>query len=191
MNGSPYLLKIITRAGDPTRHYTSMKTAAEAGLAPRVWYTSIEDRISITDFVDAHPLPVSEALTRLPALLRELHALPPFDRAPFNTTCTLLIQKGPALDDWLCKFRSANILPEADSKEFFGLYGEIAAVYPDNDQQMVSSHNDLFKPDNILFDGQRVLLVGLGSCVPQRQIRRPGRSCKSGGDERRNGNNLS
>ena len=32
-------------------------------------------------------------------------------------------------------------------------------VYPYDDAEMVSSHNDLFKPDNILFDGQRVLLV--------------------------------
>ena len=27
-----------------TRHYTSMKAAAEAGVAPRVWYTNIEDQ---------------------------------------------------------------------------------------------------------------------------------------------------
>jgi hypothetical protein len=93
VRGSPYLLKIITRAEDPTRHHTSMKAAAEAGVAPRVWYTGIEDRISITDFVEAEPLPVSEAAVRLPALLRTLHALPPFGRAPFNTTCTFLLNK--------------------------------------------------------------------------------------------------
>ena len=58
VGGSPYLLKIITRAEDPTRHYTSMKAAAEAGMAPRVLYTNIEDHISITDFVEAEPLPV-------------------------------------------------------------------------------------------------------------------------------------
>ena len=84
VRGSPYLLKIITRTEDPTRHYTSMKAAAEAGLAPHVWYTNIEDRISITDFVEAEPLPVSEALVRLPALLRTLHALPPFEQSSFQ-----------------------------------------------------------------------------------------------------------
>src|SRR5580658_6954146 len=31
--GSPYLLKIINHRDDPARHYTSMKAAAEAGLA--------------------------------------------------------------------------------------------------------------------------------------------------------------
>ena len=165
VRGSPYLLKIITRTEDPTRHYTSMKAAAEAGVAPHVWYTDIENRISITDFVEAEPLPVSEALVRLPALLRTLHALPPFGRAPFNTTCTFLLNKGhgltigPAREDFLRNFQAANILPKAESEEFFARYAELAAVYPYDDSEMVSSHNDLFKPDNILFDGQRVWLV--------------------------------
>jgi aminoglycoside phosphotransferase (APT) family kinase protein len=159
VRGSPYLLKIITRTEDPTRHYTSMKAAAEAGVAPRVWYTNIEHKISVTDFVEAKPLPVSDALVRLPALLRTLHALPPFGRAPFNTTCTFLIDQGPALDGFLQKFQAANLLPKAESEEFWARYAEVAAVYPHDDLEMVSSHNDLFKPDNILFDGQRVWLV--------------------------------
>jgi hypothetical protein len=159
VRGSPFLLKISTRASDPARHFACMKAAADAGLSPRVWYTNIEDKISITDFVEAEPLPVSEALVRLPALLRTLHTLPPFARAPFNTSCTFLINKGPALDEFLQKFQAANILPQADSEEFFARYAEVAAVYPHDDVEMVSSHNDLFKPDNILFDGQRVWLV--------------------------------
>src|SRR5580658_3469877 len=165
VRGSPYLLKIITRTEDPTRHYTSMKAAAEAGVAPHVWYTDIENRISITDFVEPAPLPVSDALVRLPALLRTLHALPPFGRAPFNTTCTFLLNKGPglttgpALDGYLRKFQAANLLPQAESEEFFARYAELAAVYPYDDSEMVSSHNDLFKPDNIIFDGQRIWLV--------------------------------
>jgi aminoglycoside phosphotransferase (APT) family kinase protein len=159
VRGSPYLLKIITRKEDPTRHYTSMKAAAEAGVAPRVWYTNVEDNISITDFVRAEPLPVSEALVRLPALLRTLHSLPPFGRAPFNTSCTFLLNKGPALDGFLPQFQAANLLPKSESDEFFARYAELAAVYPYDDAEMVSSHNDMFKPDNILFDGQRVRLV--------------------------------
>lgn len=156
---SPYLLKIITRTEDPTRHYASMKAAAEAGVAPRVWYTNIEDKISITDFVETIPLPVSEALVRLPALLRTLHALPPFGRAPFNTSCTFLINKGLALDGFLRNFQAANILSKPESDEFFARYAEVAAVYPHDEVDMVSSHNDVFKPDNILFDGKRVWLV--------------------------------
>ncbi|HVN03232.1 MAG TPA: phosphotransferase [Bryobacteraceae bacterium] len=159
VRGTPYLLKIITRTEDPTRHYTSMRAATEAGVAPRVWYTGIPDRISITDFVEAMPMAVSDALVRLPALLRTLHALPPFAYAPFNTTCTFLIDQGPALDGFLQTFRSANILPKSESEEFFARHAQLAAVYPHDDADMVASHNDLFKPDNILFDGHRVWLV--------------------------------
>jgi aminoglycoside phosphotransferase (APT) family kinase protein len=165
VRGSPYLLKIITRTEDPTRHYTSMKAAADAGMAPRVWYTDIENRISITDFVEPEPLPLPDALVRLPASLRTLHALPPFDRAPFNTTCTFLLNKGeapgigPALEGFLQKFQAANMLPRAESEEFLARHAEMAAVYPHDDSEMVSSHNDLFKPDNILFDGQHIWLV--------------------------------
>jgi aminoglycoside phosphotransferase (APT) family kinase protein len=159
VRGTAYVLKIITRPDDPTRHYASMRAAAEAGVAPRVWYTNVEDKISITDFVKAAPLPMSEALVRFPALLRTLHALPAFGRAPFNTTCTFLLNKGPMLDGFLQKCRAADILSQAETEECFARYAELAAVYPYDDGEMVSSHNDVLKPDNFLFDGQRVWLV--------------------------------
>ena len=161
VRGSPFLLKIITRTDDPTRHYTCMKAAAEAGLAPHVWYTSVEDRISITDFVEAAPFSVADALVRIPAALRTLHALPPFPRVPnrINTSCMFLINKGAAVDAFIQRFQAANILPKGESEELFARYAQVAAVYPHHDPDMVPSHNDLFKPDNILFDEHRVWLV--------------------------------
>jgi len=72
---------------EPTRQFACMKRGAAAGLAPRVWYTSVEDRISITDFVEARPFPVNEALVRLPSALKELHALPAFPRAVNLSGC--------------------------------------------------------------------------------------------------------
>src|SRR5215203_2240591 len=62
VKGSAYLLRINTRAGDMTRHFTCMQAAADAGLAPRVRYASTEDRISITDFVDSVLLSRADAL---------------------------------------------------------------------------------------------------------------------------------
>jgi aminoglycoside phosphotransferase (APT) family kinase protein len=161
VRGSPFLLKIITRTDDPTRHYTCMKAAAKAGLAPHVWYTSIEDRISITDFVEAVPFPVADALVRIPAALHTLHALPRFSGVPnhINTSCMFLINKGAAVDGFIQSFRQANLLPKGESEELFARYAQVAAVYPHYEPDMVSSHNDLFKPDNILFDGHRVWLV--------------------------------
>src|SRR5882762_1167901 len=161
VRGSPFLLRIIMRTDSTTeRHFACMRAAAEAGLAPRVWYTSVEDRISITDFVDAVPFPVTEALVRMPAALRTLHALPPFPRAEnhLNTTCMFLINKGPALDGFIQRFQTAKILPKAESEELFARYAQVSAVYPLRDADMVSSHNDL-KPENILFDGHRIWLV--------------------------------
>jgi aminoglycoside phosphotransferase (APT) family kinase protein len=159
VRGSAYLLRINTRAGDITRHFSCMGAAAEAGLAPRVRYANAEDRISITDFVEAVPLPASEALRRVPAVLRTLHALPPFTVAPYNTTCTFLLSKGAALDGFVQKFRAANILPQQDLDELLAVYGRLAAVLSSFDPDLAPSHNDLFKPDNILFDGSRVWLV--------------------------------
>src|SRR5581483_9862851 len=88
------------------------------------------------------------------------HALPPFPRIPhrINTSCMFLLNKGPALDEFLDRFQAANILPKTDNQELFTRYAQIAAVYP-HETDMASSHNDLFKPDNILFDGHRVWLV--------------------------------
>ncbi len=159
VQGSPYLLRINTRPGDMARHFTCMRAAAEAGLAPRVHYASAEDRISITDFVSVRQLPAADALRRVPAALRTLHALPPFPVAAFNTTCTFLLTKGRALDGFLEKFRAANIFPEDDLQELLAQYARVAAAYSSLDPDPAPSHNDLFKPDNILFDGSRLWLV--------------------------------
>jgi hypothetical protein len=161
VRGTPFLLRIIMRTDDPTRHFTCMKAAAEAGLAPRVWYTSVEDKISITDFVEAVPFVVTDALVRMPATLRALHALPPFPRIEnhINTSCMFLLNEGAALDAVIRRCQTATILPKSESEELFALYARVAAVYPRDGSDMVSSHNDLFKPDNILFDGRRVWLV--------------------------------
>ncbi len=161
VRGHPFLLRIIMRTDDPTCHFNCLKAAAEAGLAPHLWYASVEDRISITDFVDAVPFPVPDALVRMPNALRALHALPPFPRRAnhLNTSCMFLMNKGTTLDEFIRRFQAANILPKDESEEFFARYEQVAAVYPLEDAEMVSSHNDLFKPDNILFDGHRVWLV--------------------------------
>ena len=155
VRGCPYLLRIITRTdamNDPTRQFTCMKSAAAAGLAPRVWYTSTEDRISITDFVEARPFPKTEALALLPLTLRTLHALPPFPK--------MIVYRDyfEALDGYIQKFRAANIMPASETEELFQLYARVQSVYSRQDAEMVSSHNDL-KPENILFDGTRVWLV--------------------------------
>ena len=161
VRGSALLLRINTRKGDLARHYSCMRAAAKAGLAPRVWYTNVEDRVSLTDFVEAAPFPMADALAGIPAVLRRLHALAPFPDAPshLNTTCMFLMHKGAAVNGFFEKFQAAHVLSQDQSEELFAGYEQMVAVHPHNDADMVSSHNDLFKPDNILFDGKRLWLV--------------------------------
>lgn len=159
VRGVRYLLRINTRPGDMTRHFTCMQAAAEAGLAPRVWYANAEDRVSVTDFVDAAPFPAADALCRIPAALRALHALPPFPASPFNTTCTFLLNKGPALDGLFQQFRTAKIMPEHELEELLTQHARLSAACSSLEPELAPSHNDLFKPDNMLFDGERLWLV--------------------------------
>jgi len=158
--GSPFLLRIVTRTGDPARLIQCMRAGAEAGLAPRVRYAGSEDRIAITDFVEAAPFPVADALLRMPAALRTLHALPPFPAVPnrINTSCTFFLGKGPEVEGFIRKFQSAGLVPEGESREVFARYEQVTAAYSSDEADLASSHNDL-KPANILFDGRRVWLV--------------------------------
>jgi aminoglycoside phosphotransferase (APT) family kinase protein len=149
----PYLLRLITRTdemSDPTRQFGCMKSGAERGIAPRVLYASVDDRVSITDFVEARPLSAEEALVRLPGTLRTLHSLPPFPKPKAGNYFDMV--------DGFIR-RLAKSLPESQTSELFEIYAQVALVYPRYDESdRVSSHNDL-KPENILFDGDRVWLV--------------------------------
>jgi aminoglycoside phosphotransferase len=152
VDGTPYLLRVIMRTdamADPTRQFATMTSGAEIGIAPRVWYTSTEDRVSITDFVNARPFSAAEGLDRLPAVLRTLHALPPF-AAPI---CYLDTMNG-----FVRKFQASEILPASETRELFEQYARVTGVYPRDGSDMVSCHNDL-KPENVLFDGDRFWLV--------------------------------
>ncbi len=152
VQGKPYLLRIITRTdpmADPTIHFACMKIAAEAGIAPHVWYTSIEDRIAITDFVQATTFTLSEAKIKLPILLRHLHTLPAFP---------VRLNYMEKVDEFIQKFEASKILPDAMTRDLFRLFRDIKNIYPGDIQQLVSCHNDV-KPENILYDGTRAWIV--------------------------------
>jgi aminoglycoside phosphotransferase (APT) family kinase protein len=148
---TPYLLRVITRTGamgDPTRQYACMRAGAEAGIAPRIRYASVEDRVMISDFIDPKPFPHDIAL-RIAPLLRRLHALPQFPKA---------VDYFAVINGFVRRFQTAKILPESKTEELFNSYGELAKIYPHNETELVACHNDL-KPQNILFDGERIWLV--------------------------------
>lgn len=152
VRGQPYLLRVILRTdamGDPTRQFACMKAGEDAGLAPKAWYTSVEDRVSITDFVSAKPFPKAVALAEMPTVIRRLHALPAFPQT---------VKYIDAMDGMILRLRVAKLLPESEVGDAFDLYEQVRDAYPRDEENMVSSHNDL-KPENVLFDGERVWLV--------------------------------
>jgi len=153
VNGQDYLLRVIMREdalGDPAHYYQCMLPAADAALAPKVHYASVEDRVSITDYIEPHPFPVSEARIKMAGIVRQLHALPRF---PFRMNYL------ERMDGFVEKFRSSQIVPELLTKELFHYYSRIKEVYPTrDDENLVSCHNDL-KPENFIFDGSRPWLV--------------------------------
>jgi hypothetical protein len=159
VHGNPYLLRIVRDTnvaagpgqGDQTHHFAAMKMAAEAGIGPRVWYTSTEDGVSITDFVSARPLPRTEALALLPATLQKLHALPAF---PSARAVNFL----DAMDKLVQRFQAAEVLPASEAAELFDFYAQVKDIYPRDSSERVPSHNDM-RPENILYDGHRAWLV--------------------------------
>jgi len=150
---TPYLLRVITKTdamADPGYYFERMKAGAAAGLAPAIHYLSVEDRISITDFINAKPFPLATARTELADTISKLHALPKF---PFR------INYLNTMDAFISKFLSEKIVPAEFTDEVFERYERIKKVYPPNDEgNLVSCHNDL-KPENVLFDGRRAWLV--------------------------------
>ena len=151
VRGKPYLLRLIMSTdafSDPTRQFACMKTAAEAGIAPRIWYANVQDKILITDFVEARPFP-HDLATLIAPVIRRLHSLPHFPK---------VIDYFDTIDGFVRRFQAAKLLPESVTEELFRRYANVAQVYPRDGADLVASHNDL-KPPNILFDGDRTWLV--------------------------------
>ena len=152
VKGNAYLLRIITSneaVADPTWWFGCMQAGADAGIAPQVWYTSTEDKIAITDFINAKPFPPAEARLKMPVLLKRLHTLPNFpNRLNYLDVADLFIKK----------YRAANIIPAEMTDELFTQYEKVRKVYPRNESDLVGCHNDL-KPENILFDGDQAWLI--------------------------------
>jgi len=150
VRGVPYLLRLMMSTdprNDPSRQFSCMKRAADIGLAPRILYANADDRILVTDFIEAKPFP-RDSGRMLASAIRQLHSLPDFPRRWNHLDF---------VDQCIQRFRAANILPDDQTADVLRRYAELAAVYP-RDADLVASHNDL-KPENVLFDGARLWLV--------------------------------
>jgi Ser/Thr protein kinase RdoA (MazF antagonist) len=153
IRNEPYLLRLTmpgALAGDSAGQLASMQTAAEAGIAPHIWYVGAEDGILIADFVEARPYPADMALL-VAQTLHRVHSLQGFQKPRVGSYFD-------AMDRLVSAFRAANLFPPDRTDELFRRYADLMKVYPRNDAELVASHNDV-KPQNMVFDGERLWLV--------------------------------
>ncbi|UBM59668.1 phosphotransferase [Marinilongibacter aquaticus] len=147
-----YLLRIIMRTdamGNPAKHFQYMEDAAKAGIAPKLWYADVEDRLSITDFIEAQPFPVEEAKKKMPELIRKLHQLRAFHKVMDIFQMARM---------YLQKVEQRTLLPQNEFNAILQAFEKIERVYPVNEEVLVSCHNDL-KPENIVYDGLKPWIV--------------------------------
>jgi len=151
-----YLLRIEGPAS-PLRNphqYAAMRIAAEAGIAPRLYYADERQRIAILDFIAEQPLETYPGGSQklLPALgekLRELQATPAFPH---------FIDYPEIVSRLFAHVRRTGLMADGLLEQHFDRLKEISDVYRQDTAKLVSSHNDS-NPRNILFDGKRLWLI--------------------------------
>jgi aminoglycoside phosphotransferase (APT) family kinase protein len=156
VDGKDYVLRIEGAPGglrDPARQYACLKIAAEAGVAPPLLHADAEHGVAITAFApttpSVPPLSRTARLTAAAETVRRLHATPLFPRP---------VDYFDAVQGLLEQFRASGVLPEAVLSAPLAFYALIAAAYPRDEANIVSSHNDL-NPSNMIFEGERMWIV--------------------------------
>lgn len=151
-----YLLR-VEGTPSPLRNphqYAAMRTAAEAGIAPRLHYFDEADRVAVTDFIDQQPLrlypggPLARA-DALGRLLRELQATAVF---PYFVDYPAIVAR---LWAHVCRtgLFAPGVLDPVNER-----LAEIRKTYVWDRADSVSCHNDPV-PANVLFDGRRLWLI--------------------------------
>ena len=134
--------------------YTSLRIAAEAGVAPRLYYADEGSRIAVMDFVARQPLGsyaggLPALATALGELLARLHATPVFPH----------LVRYSDIVGWLWSHvRRTGLFAPGTLDRYSEHFEHIRAAYVWNDANSLSSHNDLI-PANILYDGKRLWMI--------------------------------
>jgi len=156
-NGASYLLRIERgmNALQNPYHYACMKSAAEAGVAPRLHHVDPEQGVALMDFVVQRPL--DEYAGGAPALVRDMGRL--VRRLQDSSAFPRPGISYPDLIDRMFGFVRASrvFAPGVLDAHWEGLQ-RLRAAYRWDPAALVSSHNDP-NPRNILFDGSRLWLV--------------------------------
>ena len=156
VGGRRYLVRVEGEAS-PLRNphqYSSMRIAAEAGIAPRLHHIDEAARVAVMDFIEEQPISAypggPEALAQaIGDLLARVRATPPFPR--FVDYPDIVGR----LWAWVCGtglFAPGVLDPHTDHLQ------HVRARYSWDAGASVSSHNDPV-PRNFLFDGRRLWLI--------------------------------
>lgn len=157
VNNQPYVLKLDSTEGAVNHiagSYTCMAIAANAGIAPPLYYLNTEDALSITKFIENKPLRAvftspGILLEELAKTIRSIHEMPriPEGNSLLNTVEALIRQ-----------VKESPMFTKTIFEDFFDYYDIIRRHYPWDDKDKVSSHNDL-NPNNMICDGKRIWVV--------------------------------
>jgi aminoglycoside phosphotransferase (APT) family kinase protein len=156
VSGQPYLLR-LEGPRHPLRNphqYTCMRTAADAGVAPRIVYLDDTAGAVVMDFVRQRPL--SEYPGGPAALARDLGRLA--TRLQDTTRFPTLHDYGALLQKLFAWLRGSGLFEPALLDPHREALDRIRETYPSGATEPVSSHNDP-NPQNVLFDGERLWLV--------------------------------
>jgi aminoglycoside phosphotransferase (APT) family kinase protein len=155
--GGRHCLVRVEGAASPLRNphqYQSMRIAADAGIAPKVYHVDEMSGVVVTDFIEKQPLDgfpggpqaLAQAVGALVANLQKTPSFPHFIEYP---------EMVGRLWWWVCQtglFGPGVLDPCTERLE------HIRQSYVWNPAESVSSHNDPVPP-NILFDGRRLWLI--------------------------------
>ena len=154
--GRRFVLRIEGPAS-PLRNphqYLSMRIAAEEGIAPRLHYLDVDDRVVMMDFIEDRPLEAypggdPELARTIGAMVKKLQTAPLF---PSFVHYPDIVSR---LWTHVCKTGLfVDGLLDAASRRLV----QIRETYAPQAEQYVSSHNDVL-PRNVLFDGKRLWLI--------------------------------
>lgn len=144
-----YVLKLANQTANEEFGVTNLFLAAQAGIAPPLYFEDPKDGISISAYITAQPLRSffrPEELTKELALVTQrMHAIKPNAKGP-----DLL----KTIDSLIEEFRQSQMLTGNVFDNCFEKY-EALKVLPElrKDHDLVFSHNDL-NPNNLLCDGR-------------------------------------
>jgi aminoglycoside phosphotransferase (APT) family kinase protein len=154
--GRRYVVRVEGPAS-PLRNphqYVSMQIAAEAGIAPKIYYLDEVARVAVMDFIERKPLSafpggagaLAQAIGEMLRRVQATSSFPQFVEYPDIVG---------RLWDWVCQ---TGLFAPGVLDPYTERLASIRKAYTWEAVNLVSSHNDPV-PSNILFDRKRLWLI--------------------------------